>query len=53
MDFLLKPIGIIHTPFLNEKETPIQSARSDASGTAEVFPEYQAGLEGIEGFSHI
>ncbi len=53
MEFLFKPTGIIHTPFLKEKETPIQSARSDTSGTAEVYPEYQAGLEGIEGFSHI
>lgn len=53
LDTILKPIGIIHTPFHETKEIPIQSSRSDANGTVEVFPEYQAGLEGIEGFSHI
>ncbi len=48
-----KPIGIIHTGFKNQGDTPIQSALSDADGIAEVFPEYAAGLKDIEGFSHI
>ncbi|MEW6181075.1 MAG: tRNA (N6-threonylcarbamoyladenosine(37)-N6)-methyltransferase TrmO [Chloroflexota bacterium] len=49
----LKPIGIIHTPFTRKEETPIQSSRSAAEGRVLVFPEYSAGLEGIEGFSHL
>lgn len=49
-----KPIGIIHTPFTEKKETPIQGAFSEnARGRVELFPEYVEGLKDIEGFSHI
>lgn len=48
-----KPIGIIHTPLTDEDSAPIQSARSEHEGVVEIYPEYSAGLEGIEGFSHI
>ena len=47
------PIGVIHTPFTDPEQTPIQPSRSDAAGTVEVYPNFAAGLEGIEGFSHI
>jgi len=53
MEFSLKPIGVIHTPFIETIETPIQSSRSTATGEIEVFPEWEAGLESIEGFSHL
>ena len=47
-------IGIIHTPFREPKGTPIQAVASQgAEGTVEVFKKYQAGLEGLDGFSHI
>ena len=49
----LKPIGIIHTPFKNKKETPIQPFKSKATGRIEVFRKYQQGLKDIEGFSHL
>ena len=49
----LKPIGIIHTPFKNREETPIQPFKSKAIGKIEVFRIYQQGLKDIEGFSHI
>ncbi|MHC1783715.1 MAG: tRNA (N6-threonylcarbamoyladenosine(37)-N6)-methyltransferase TrmO [Anaerolineaceae bacterium] len=49
----MKAIGVIHTPLTEKKDAPIQSSRSDISGTVEVFPEYLEGLEGIEDFSHI
>jgi len=49
-----KPIGIIHSPFIEPKGTPIQSASAkDIDGTVEVFPEYAEGLKDVEGFSHI
>lgn len=48
-----KPIGLIHTPFFEPEETPIQSSRSEASGTVEVFSQYLDGLEGVEEFSHL
>ncbi len=47
------PIGIIHTPNIVKDKTPIQSARSELTGTVEVFAPYKDGLEGIEEFSHI
>jgi tRNA (adenine37-N6)-methyltransferase len=53
MDFLLHPIGIIHSPFKEKSKTPIQSSRSFAKGSIEVFPEYVDGLQDLEGFSHI
>ena len=53
MEFCMKPIGVIHTPFKENDGTPIQSSRSTASGEIEIFPEYEAGLESIEGLSHL
>jgi len=50
---IVKPIGVIHTPFKCKKDTPIQPYKSDKIGKVEVFKKYQQGLEGIEGFSHI
>ena len=46
-------IGVIHTPFQETDGMPIQSARSDARGTVDVFPEYLEGLDGVEEFSHL
>lgn len=53
MELNFKPIGFIHTPFQETETTPIQSARSEAVGTVEVFSEYADGLEGVEEFSHL
>jgi tRNA-Thr(GGU) m(6)t(6)A37 methyltransferase TsaA len=53
MEFIMKPIGIIHSPYLDKKQTPIQPTRSDAAGSVEVFPEFADGLCDLEGFSHI
>ena len=53
MEFTIRPIGIIHTPFTDEEETPIQPSRSEAVGRVEVYPEFADGLQDIDGFSHI
>jgi tRNA-Thr(GGU) m(6)t(6)A37 methyltransferase TsaA len=53
MEFTLRPIGIIHTPFTDKTRTPIQSSRSEAVGRVEVYPEFADGLQDIDGFSHI
>jgi tRNA (adenine37-N6)-methyltransferase len=53
MEFIMKPIGVIHSPFTDKKQTPIQPTRSDAAGYVEVFPEFADGLRDIEGFSYI
>jgi tRNA (adenine37-N6)-methyltransferase len=53
MKINFRAIGIIHTPFQETENTPIQSSRSEATGIVEVFPEYLEGLEGVEEFSHL
>jgi tRNA-Thr(GGU) m(6)t(6)A37 methyltransferase TsaA len=53
MKIIFEAIGLIHTPFQDTANTPIQSSRSDANGIVEIFPEYIDGLEGVEEFSHI
>ncbi len=48
------PIGIIHTPFSSAKGTPIQpEAAKKAKGWIELFPEFEAGLKDLSGFSHL
>lgn len=53
MDFTLRPIGLIHSPFTDKKQTPIQPTRSQAIGRVEILPEFVDGLDGVEGFSYI
>jgi tRNA-Thr(GGU) m(6)t(6)A37 methyltransferase TsaA len=51
--YFMVNIGIIHSPFIEKDQMPIQASRSDAKGWIDIFPEYQAGLQDLDGFSHI
>ncbi len=51
--FQMKPIGVIHTPFKEKSETPIQFSRSTAFGEIKIYPEFEEGLTSIEGLSHL
>jgi tRNA-Thr(GGU) m(6)t(6)A37 methyltransferase TsaA len=53
MEFIMQPIGVIHSPFTEKDQTPIQAARSQAIGLVEVYPEFTEGLKDIEELSHI
>ena len=53
MEFTMKPIGVIHSPFTDKRQTPIQASRSQAIGQVEVYPEFAEGLQDVEGFSHL
>lgn len=53
IDFNMHPIGVIHSPFTQKDQTPIQPTRSQAIGSVEVYPEFAAGLQDIDGFSHL
>ncbi|MBN2231856.1 MAG: tRNA (N6-threonylcarbamoyladenosine(37)-N6)-methyltransferase TrmO [Deltaproteobacteria bacterium] len=54
MDIILTPIGTIHTPFTDRHGMPIQPAGGRGiRGTVEVRSEYRAGLQDLDGFSHI
>ena len=49
-----KPIGIIHSPFKEPKNVPIQAVASKGTkGTIELDAEYTEGLVDLQGFSHI
>ncbi|RLC48220.1 MAG: tRNA (N6-threonylcarbamoyladenosine(37)-N6)-methyltransferase TrmO [Candidatus Cloacimonadota bacterium] len=53
-EIIIKPIGIIHTPYKEAKDIPIQGKfRKEIKGTVEVFKEYEQGLKDIQGFSHL
>ncbi len=48
------PIGVIHTPHARAEETPIQPVFAEGvRGQAEIFPDYAAGLQDLDGFSHV
>ncbi len=49
----MHPIGVIHSPFVDKREAPIQPTRSQAIGRVELFPEFADGLQDLDGFSHI
>jgi len=51
--FVMHPIGVIHTPFTDTGQTPIQSSVSEAIGLVEVYPDFADGLRDIEGLSHL
>jgi tRNA (adenine37-N6)-methyltransferase len=50
----MQAIGIIHSPFTNLKDMPIQpKGAKNTIGTIEINPEYEEGLDDLNGFSHI
>ncbi len=53
MEILLKPIGVIHSPFTAKTGIPIQPFHSDEMGWVEVDNEYERGLRDLEGFSYV
>ena len=54
MDIIYRAIGIIHSPFNNLEDLPIQPTSDiSGSGIVEIFPQFIDGLKDLEGFSHI
>jgi tRNA-Thr(GGU) m(6)t(6)A37 methyltransferase TsaA len=52
---VMRPIGIIRSPYHNAAGTPIQTAAAppEAVGSVEVSPEFAAGLKDLDGFERI
>jgi len=49
-----RPIGVIHSPFPDQEDMPIQPAGAQgAPGWVELSDDYTEGLRNLEGFSHI
>ena len=54
MKIKYQAIGIIHSPFKDVAGMPIQPAgAAGVAGTVEVFDTFSAGLQDLDGFSHI
>lgn len=54
MDIIYHPIGIIHSPFTNLEDMPIQpTGERSAPGHVEILPQYIEGLKDLAGFSHV
>lgn len=53
-DFIFRPIGVIHSPFVRAEGTPIQSSMAKGTeGSVEIFEEFAPGLLDLEGFDRI
>lgn len=49
-----QPIGFIHSPYKETSQIPKGlNTRHDVEGSIEILREFEAGLDGIEGFSHL
>jgi tRNA-Thr(GGU) m(6)t(6)A37 methyltransferase TsaA len=54
MEFRFRPVGNVRSAFASTAEIPKGlGAKHEAEGVLEVLPEFEAGLQDIEGFSHV
>ncbi|MAU01241.1 MAG: tRNA (N6-threonylcarbamoyladenosine(37)-N6)-methyltransferase TrmO [Anaerolineaceae bacterium] len=54
MKIVYQSIGIIHSPFTDLAQMPIQpTGDASAARFAEIFPDFVEGLKDINGFSHV
>jgi len=53
MEIILKPIGVIHSPFTEKTGIPVQPFHSDEAGWIEVDTACEKGLGDLDGFSHL
>lgn len=52
--FLMQPIGAVRSPYADTAQIPKgKGAEHAAEGVLEIRPEFEAGLQDIEGFSHL
>jgi tRNA-Thr(GGU) m(6)t(6)A37 methyltransferase TsaA len=52
-EMVLKPIGVIRSPYKTKGDAPRQGRLVQTRGTIEIFPEYSAGLKDIEKRTHL
>jgi tRNA (adenine37-N6)-methyltransferase len=52
--FEMRAVGFVRSPYAGTAEVPKgRGAKHEAEGLVEVLPEFEAGLQDIEGFSHL
>jgi len=53
-DLTMRPIGCVHSPFSQADQIPHGlGAKHDEEGMLEILPVFEAGLEDVDGFSHL
>ena len=53
-NWTMRPIGFVHSPFAQTDQIPRGlGAKHEEEGWLEIFPEFAAGLQDVEGFSHL
>jgi tRNA-Thr(GGU) m(6)t(6)A37 methyltransferase TsaA len=50
---ILRPVGVIHSPFREQGEAPRQGRESTVTSTIEIFPEYGPALGTLVGITYI
>jgi tRNA-Thr(GGU) m(6)t(6)A37 methyltransferase TsaA len=54
VSIVLEPVGFVRSPFTDRSQIPKgPHAKHDAEGVLEIRPDLEAGLQDIEGFSHL
>ncbi len=58
MGYKFRPIGIVHSPFKKKEDVSLErycrvDGFDDVKGEVEIFPEFEQGLQDIDGFSHL
>lgn len=54
MGIILEPVGFVRSPYTDRAQIPKgPCAKHEAEGVLEIRPELEAGLQDIEGFSHL
>ncbi|EHR79100.1 hypothetical protein OCC_01184 [Thermococcus litoralis DSM 5473] len=53
MQFYIKPIGVIISPYKSKAECPTQGKFSEETFTIEIFQEFEEGLKDIETCTHL
>lgn len=52
--YIMHPIGAVRSPYTEIAQIPQgPGAKHEAEGVLEIFPEFEAGLLDVEGFSHL
>ncbi len=54
MNITFCPIGVVHSPYKDPQNMPIQPAAGKGiEARVEIFPEFREGLKDLDGFSHV
>ncbi len=52
-ELIVRPIGLVRSPFNEKVEAPRQAVLNDTPGTVEILPAYQDALADLDGFERI